>query len=175
MTDKVSQPAAACAIPKAAVIAIASSINAAGASLPKEDASRLLSARPPKVPIAAPIAPAMPPIRSDPPAAPTAAPRERAAGETSPKLQRDCTAGSRWQLVGDQFPQRQEGEDPRRPGVTEEGKPCGLQRKPAQVRRPADRRRSCHSTHSGDHADANARREQIEVHSQVAPITVVSC
>ena len=57
-------------------MATASSMKAAGRSLPKVFASRARNARPPKVPITAPVIPARIPLTITPLAAPTAAPEK---------------------------------------------------------------------------------------------------
>src|SRR5262249_15492807 len=71
-------------ISSAAPMATASSMKAAGRSLPNAFASRARKARPPRVPIIAPTVPAISPPIIAPPEAPTAAPESAPVATRAP-------------------------------------------------------------------------------------------
>src|SRR6185312_14411226 len=85
-----------CTIRKAPTMAMASSISAAGMSLPNAVAMRPRSSAPPKVPITAPTIPATSPPISDPPAVPITAPLKPPDTNRAP----NCTGTLRLGVCG---------------------------------------------------------------------------
>ena len=159
--DRVERPhRSAPAISRAPPSASASSVKAAGRSLPKAVAIRARRARPPSVPATAPRAPATRPPTREPPETPIAAPLSAPVTMRAPNCGGHRAARRRGPLVVDELAEREERQDPGRPRVAEEGQPAAAEVEPAQPCRPAHRRRRRHGAHSRHDADQD--REQIE-------------
>ncbi len=88
--------------------------------------------------------------------------RDGAQDDARAELDRHRPALRRRRLISDELDECQERQDPRSPGVTEEGEPAVVEAKPAEIRRPADRRRRRESTQAGYNPDE--QRKQVESH-----------
>ena len=149
------------AISRAPPIATASSIRAAGRSLPKAAASRARSAAPPSVPMTAPT------HAGDEAADAGSRPRRRSRRRRAPPVTMrapNCAGTLRLGVDGSlsvtSSPSARKRQDPGRPGVAEEGEPAAVQVEPAETRRPAHRSRRRHRAQPRH--DTDQKREQIE-------------
>src|SRR5262249_39029164 len=86
---------------------------------------------------------------------------ECAAQQPCAELHRYRAARSRWQLITDELAEREERQDPGRPGVAEKRQPASVQGEPTRPGSPADRGWCGHRTETSD--DANQQRERVHV------------
>ena len=92
-------------------------------------------------------------------------PRQSPHRDARAELDGHRAAGRRRQLIRDEFAGCQERQDPRCPGVTQEGEPRVVEAKPPEMRSPADRRGRRHGAQPGE--DSNQQREQISDHKSL--------
>ena len=153
-------------------IATASSMNAAGRSLPNSFARRARNACPPSVPITAPAMPASNPATSAPLAAPIAAPDRPPGDDLRGERARHLAAWRRRKLIDHQLAERHRGQDPRCERVAQESARRRSQVEPPQPRRPAHGRRRCHGAQAGDDADQDGEREHeyMDMEANTAPV-----